>query len=105
MRNFWKIGVVVILVGCSGRPGAIHPPKVNPSAAAAAAIEQYDRNGDGKLAKDEWGASPALASVAMQYDQNGDGSLSAEEIEAGIATWQKTGIGARTVPFQVQLNG
>jgi hypothetical protein len=107
MKTLCHIGIAVILgsAGCSQRPGAIRPPKVNASAAASAAIEQYDRNGDGKLAKDEWQASPALAAVATQYDKNGDSELTVEEIEAGIGTWQQTGIGARTVPFEVRWNG
>src|SRR4051812_12545495 len=95
MRTSLQLGIAIALctLGCSQGPGAIHPPKVNSASAAAAAIEQYDRNGDGKLAKDEWSASPALAAVASQYDQNGDGELTANEIAAGIATWQQTGIG------------
>ncbi|HEX3599635.1 MAG TPA: hypothetical protein VHU84_05795 [Lacipirellulaceae bacterium] len=99
------IAIIVGAAGCNQGPGAIRPPKVNASAAAAAAIKQYDRNGDGKLAKDEWRTSPALAAVASQYDQNGDGELTSEEIAAGIAAWRQTGIGARTVPFEVRLNG
>jgi hypothetical protein len=107
MKKFRRIGIAIILsaAGCSQGPGAISPPKVNAPTAAAAAIEQYDRNGDGKLSKDEWRASPALTAVAAQYDQNADGELTSEEIAKGIAAWQQTGIGARTVPFEVRLNG
>jgi hypothetical protein len=106
MKVFWQIGIALALssIGCSRGPGAIRPPKVNANTAAAAAIEQYDRNGDGKLGKDEWTVSPELAAVATEYDKNGDGELTAEEISAGIATWQQTGVGARTVPFSLRLN-
>jgi hypothetical protein len=107
MKTSRHIAVALFIgaAGCSQGPGAIQPPKVNATAAAKAAIEQYDRDGDGKLAKDEWRASPALAAVASQYDQNGDGELTSEEIAAGIGIWQQTGIGARTVPFEVKMNG
>jgi EF hand len=106
MRLTWQICVALALgcVGCSRGPSAIRPPKVNATAAAAAALEQYDHNGDGQLSKDEWMASPELAAVAKQYDKDNDGQLTADEIAAGIAGWQQAGVGARSVPFAVRLN-
>lgn len=93
------------IVGCSGRPGAVGLPNVDPSTAAGAAIDELDRSGDGQLSKDEWSASAPLASVATQYDGNQDGNLSSDEIAAGIARWIQTGVGARQVPFTVVLDG
>src|SRR4051812_44500856 len=91
--------------GCSGGSGAIKLPKLNASAAAGTAIEMYDTNGDGQLAKDEWMKSAALSAVASHYDKNSDGTLTREEIAQGLAAWQQTGVGARMVPFEVRLNG
>jgi hypothetical protein len=107
MKTHFRIGIAILLsaAGCSQGPGSIQPPRVNAPAAAAAAIEQYDRNGDGKLSKDEWRVSPDLAAVAAEYDQNGDGELTSEEIANGIRAWQQTGIGARSVPFEVRWKG
>ena len=52
------------------------------------------------------GRCPApLASVGNQYDKNQDGTLSSDEIAGGIAAWNQTGVGARQVPFTVQLDG
>lgn len=100
-------GVVamVMVAGCSGRPGALLPPKVNANSAASAAVEQFDRNGDGQLAKDEWAASPELAAVVERYDTDKDGILTSAEIAAGLGAWQNSGMGMRTVPFSVRLNG
>lgn len=96
---------IVIVAGCSSRPSALLPPKVNANSAASAAVEQFDRNGDGQLAKDEWTASPELAAVAEKYDTNKDGILTSAEIAAGIGAWQNSGMGMRSVPFSVRLNG
>ncbi len=100
MTRAWKTAALLVLsaVGCSRGPGAIRPPKVNAAAAATAAIEQYDRNADGKLSKEEWMASPDLAAVGTQYDKDGDGQLTAEEISAGVAAWQQTGVGRGRSP-------
>ena len=106
MRLRWHIGVILLLAGgCSGRPGAIRPPDVDADAAAAQAIELYDQNSDGQLAKEEWSASPALAAVATSYDKNNDATLTADEIAEGIGAWQQSGVGARAVPFAVHWNG
>jgi hypothetical protein len=101
-----QIGVALIFVaGCSGRPGAIAPPRVDAGAAAAQAIDMHDQNGDGQLSKTERSTSPELAAVAERYDTNGDSSLDGDEITSGIDAWQQTGIGARSVPFAVRFDG
>lgn len=106
MKLGWRVAFGLLLAaGCNRGPGAIRPPDVDPDDAASEAIELYDQNGDGQLAKEEWAMSPALAAVAPAYDQSGDGALSPDEIAAGIAVWQKSGVGARAVPFNVRWNG
>lgn len=107
VQNFrLALGVIgcLFLMGCNSGPRAVPLPDVNASKAAAAAIEQYDRNGDGQLAKEEWSASPALAAVADRYDTSKDGVLSAGEISEGIGAWQQGGMGLRAVPFTVRFN-
>lgn len=106
MIRMWQLVIAILLsAGCSGRPGAIRPPNVDADDAAEAAIEQHDRNGDGQLAKDEWSASPVLASIAKRFDTSGDAVLDAGEISNGLAAWQLSGIGVRSVPFTVTLDG
>jgi hypothetical protein len=94
-----------VLAGCNRGPGTISPPDVDASAAAAQAVELYDKNADGQLSKNEWSASPALVAAATSYDKSGDGTLSDDEIIAGISAWEQSGVGARTVPFVVRWNG
>ena len=44
-----------------------------------ASFKQADKNGDGKLSREEAAALPALAENFTKADANADGSLSAEE--------------------------
>jgi hypothetical protein len=105
IRSAPAIVLAIVTAGCSGRPGAVRPPDVDSSGAASRAIEEFDRNGDGKLSTEEWAASPALNASSKTYDANSDGVLESDEIEQGIESWQSTGVGARPVPFKVQLDG
>lgn len=95
----------ITFCGCSGRPGRIGTPEIDPSAAAHKAIEELDSSGDGLLSAAELRACPALAHAAPSYDTSGDGSLGQEEIEAGISRWASSRTGAIMLPFRVQLNG
>jgi hypothetical protein len=105
MNLLRQTGVAVLVIaGCSGRPGAIRPPDVDADSAAAQAIELYDKDGDGGISNSELTASPALT-AAPGYDKSGDGNLTVDEIAAGLAAWQKSGVGARVVPFALQWNG
>jgi hypothetical protein len=94
----------VCLAGCSRSPTALYPPSVNAKSAANAAIDAYDRNGDGQLSNDEWSASPELAAVVKSYDASGDGTLDAGEIRGGIESWAENAVGPRQVPFTVTLD-
>jgi hypothetical protein len=106
MKLRWQIPMVLLVAaGCSGRPGAVRPADVNAASAARRAIELFDKNGDGQLAKDEWANSPALSAVAATYDKDRNHTLTADEISAGINEWKQAGVGARVVPFTVQWNG
>lgn len=106
MKLHWQVaGMLLLAAGCSGRPGAIRPPDVDADAAAAQAVALHDGNGDGQLSKEEWSASPALVAVAPSYDKERDGNLSVDEITAGFAAWERSGVGARAVPFSVSWNG
>jgi hypothetical protein len=98
------VGVVCVL-GCSGRPSPVRPPDVDADDAAAAAVQELDKSGDGQLSKDEWSASAVMAAVAGHYDKNGDGNLDEQEIVAGLEEWQKSAVGARPVPFRISLDG
>jgi hypothetical protein len=96
--------LLVLVAGCSSRPSALHPPKISPSGASRAAISEFDRDGDGKLSKEEWGASPELTAVAKQYDTSSDGVLESDELQAGFTAWQENSAGPRQVPFTLLLD-
>ena len=96
--------LLVAALGCSTRPGKLHPPQVDAAAAADAALAELDGDGDDRLAKGEWSKSAALAAVAEQYDSNKDATLDGVEIRNGITVWQENAIGPRPVPFSVQLD-
>src|SRR5215213_5341562 len=75
VKAFWHVSLLIVVVGCSNRPGAIRPPKVNAEDAASTIVRQLDRDGDGKLAQSEWSNSPEIGAVATNYDKNADGLL------------------------------
>lgn len=86
---------LIVLSGCTGQLPALKPPKFDPKSAAAAAMQEYDANADGKLDKDEIKSAPGINFVREEIDGNGDATVTAEEIEAMIQErWldQKTGI-------------
>ena len=93
------------LSGCSNQPGAIRPPNVDASEAAKKLVEELDHDGDGKLSRAEWAKSPSIAAAASGYDKNGDGFLESAELVSGVDVWKRTGVGVRSVPFKVILNG
>ena len=97
--------LIAPIAGCSSRPGRVASPDVDASAAAAAAMEQFDANSNGDLNSDELAACPALAHALPRYDSDGDKSLDVAEIEAGIARWAESELGATPLTFRVQLDG
>jgi hypothetical protein len=97
--------LMVAGLGCSGRPGSVGTPDVDPESAAELAVEEYDKNGDSQLSSDELAACPALKDAQAAYDVDANGSLSQQEIAGGIAQWEKRGMGAIVLPFTVVLDG
>ena len=98
----------LITPGCSFGPSRVLPPEIDPSGAAAAAILEYDADGDGALSGTELDRVPAIKGKAtlFKYDKDSDGTVTAAEISARIEEWKAsmTGIGR---PFQctIMLDG
>lgn len=69
------------IAGCSANSSGSAPPAVDPTAAAAKAIQEYDKNGDAKLSEAELAACPAILSIREQYDTDKDGQVSQAELE------------------------
>ncbi|HVS37757.1 MAG TPA: hypothetical protein VMS17_19500, partial [Gemmataceae bacterium] len=88
--------------GCGG---AIAPSRINPAAAAARAMADYDSNKDGYLDAHELDACPGLKSCLPRYDADRDGRLSRAELEAGLAPYKGVPIGLMNTVCTVTLNG
>lgn len=93
------------LVSCSSGPARITQPYINAGGAGAAAMDEYDNNGDGKVAGDELERAPGLKAALGTLDQDADGAVSADEVAARVQVWQGSRTGLTTVPCLVLLDG
>ena len=91
--------------GCDGSATPVDVPDVDPSAAAQAAVMQYDRDSDGALSQNELASCPGILSVLGKYDTNGDGTVSTDEIAARIEQWHADGVAILSLPCTVTLDG
>ena len=66
--------------GAGGPPGAGGPGEANPDAMLKRVIQQFDKNGDGKLQKEE--LPPRLQERFDELDTNHDGALDEAELKA-----------------------
>jgi hypothetical protein len=105
LRPVTAASLAFVVMGCSGRPGRVSTPNVDPDGAAELAIQEYDRNADGQLDENELAACPSLLDAQPVYDTDKNGSLSQAEIATGIGSWEKRGIGAVQLEFTVRLDG
>jgi hypothetical protein len=99
------ICMLAIILGCSRAPKRVPLPDLDPRAAAAKAIEQFDKNADGSLSADEIKQSPAIMSALSQIDTNGDKSVTADELSARMESWLEKRSAVIGVPLQVKLRG
>ena len=90
-----------VFSGCGG----IKEFRVDPVAASKAAMEQYDKNGDGLLDMTELRACPALLRELRAYDESKDKKLNADEIGAQIRDMYGQGPGMTSLNCTVSLNG
>jgi HlyD family secretion protein len=58
----------------------------DPAAIASMIIQRVDKNGDGKISKEEASADERMASSFGSYDKNGDGSADLAEVQAYMAS-------------------
>lgn len=97
--------VVASVVGCSSRPTPVRPPKVDPQRAAAAALDDYDTDRDGKLSGDELVACPGLQEGIAHYDENGDGVIASDEIVQRLTSLYGSGVGMLNLGCRVLARG
>jgi hypothetical protein len=88
-------------VGCGG----LKEFRVDPVAASKAAVEKYDKSGDGLLDEAELKACPALLRELRFYDESKDKKLTADEIGAVIKDMYGQGAGMTALSCTVNLDG
>ena len=94
------------VVGCGDRPGGpISAPSYDAGAMAAAALSQYDKNGNGSIDGAELDAVPSLKFALAVIDTNKDKAVSADELKARFEAYKAAGVGAIGVSCDVKLNG
>lgn len=104
-RTFCLFVSFAVAGGCSGKPSSVEVPAIVPQEAAQAAIEQYDRNGDGQLSADELESCPALSKALGKYDTNRDRTISEEELIKRFSMWSEGGLGVSSLTCQLTLDG
>lgn len=103
---FWPATMgLVAIAGCSSGPSRVTPPSIDASGAAAAAMEMYDKDGDGAIAGAELDAAPALKAAMATLDANKDGKVQEAEIVQRIEAWQASRVGATLITTQVTMDG
>jgi hypothetical protein len=97
--------VFLMLPSCNWGPARIKQPAISPSGAGAAAVAQYDKNGDGVISGDELNAAVALKAALPRLDTNKDGGVSADEIAERVNAWKAMRSALVSVRCQVTLDG
>ena len=95
--------LIVAIAGCNQQLPAIKPPAIDASKAASAALEQFDTNLDGNIAKEE--ACAGMRKAWERYDRDSDGTVSFDEIERRFAEWGNSETGMMNLPTDVSFRG
>ncbi len=102
---FASVALLLLLAGCSNsQPVRETAPAIDPAAAGAEAIKQYDENKDGAISGAELDKVPAIKDSIKHY-ASGDGKVTAETIAARIREWQDSKVGVMSTMFIVKLDG
>jgi hypothetical protein len=102
---FSLVALAIACASCSRGPAPVKQPSINPSSAGQLAMEQYDTNGDGKVAGDELEKAPALKAALPRLDTDNDGGVSAEEVAARVKAWKDMQSGMTGVRMLITMDG
>ncbi|MEO2045869.1 MAG: EF-hand domain-containing protein [Pirellulales bacterium] len=102
-QNLFALSLLALAIGCSGMPGRVVPPGIDPEDAAEQAMEIYDTDGDGFVADSELDNAPGLKAAMKTLDTDGDEKVSEEEVAERIRAWQKTGVGITSINCKVLI--
>jgi outer membrane protein assembly factor BamB len=79
--------IIAIAIRTACAVEAQQPAGQGEGASLAERFKQFDRNGDGKLSREEVGALPGLKAGFDYVDTNHDGGISLAELETAVAQW------------------
>lgn len=97
---------LVAAAGCGpDGPPPVPPPSYDPAAMTAAALKEFDKDGNGGLEAAELAACPGLRQAALTADGNGDKKLSRDELQARFGLYKAVGVGAVAVSGKVTIDG
>ncbi len=100
-----SLGLFVLCQGCSHQPARELAPALNPEAAGAAAIAEFDTNRDGVISGSELDRCPALKRAAARIDPTGGGKITAAAIAERIRQWQASKLANINVLIVVRIDG
>jgi hypothetical protein len=92
-------------VGCDFGPKRVAAPSFKPSAEAAAAMEMFDANKDGKIAGAELDACPGLKASLKIIGTDREKGVTKEQIAERIQKWLNLRTGRTSLTCQVTRNG
>ena len=96
--------LLIATYGCSQTPARIEAPSISDHAGAAA-VAEFDRDGDGAISGTELNAAPSVKAALRRIDINSDGKVTADEIDARIKAWRDTKIGLLRATVTVLKDG
>jgi hypothetical protein len=93
------------LTGCfGGGPPREVGPSYDAAGIGAAAIKEYDANGDGAISGPELDKVPGIQDAISHYDTNGDKRVTADTIAARIQQWVDSRVQLMTTTCIVLLD-
>ena len=93
------------LASCNSGPKRVNQPSISASGAGAAAMDEYDTNGDGAVAGEELEKAPGLKAALSNLDQDGDGRVTAAEVAERVRAWKNQNTGITNVRCLVVMDG
>ena len=96
---------VVSFTGCTGRPSRVDVADIDPTDAAAQAIELYDTDGDERLSDAELREVPGILKWKQLYDLDADNYVAEEEVVQRLEKWRSDKLAFRSISANVKLDG
>lgn len=97
--------VASCVVGCGAGKSQVDSPKLDPTGTTERVFKEFDKNSDGKLAKDELQTCPGLLSSVERFDDDKDGAISKSEFQAKLTDIERQGASLVTFNCVVQRGG